>query len=51
MGKVLGKYRLGIGDAWVSLRIEQFIQSGRLEPVTQPAAEEPIYRRLLRKRR
>lgn len=51
VGKVLGKYRLGIGDAWVSLRIEQFIQSGRLEPVTQPAAEGPIYHRLLRKRR
>lgn len=49
VGKVLGKYRLGIGDAWAALRIEQLIQDGILEPVTQPAQDEPIYHRLLRK--
>ncbi len=49
VGRVLGKYRLGIGDAWVALRIEQFVQDGLLEPVTQPAQGEPAYHRILRK--
>lgn len=50
IGNVLGKYRLGIGDGWIALRIEEFIQAGLLEPVTQ--AEPPgSYRRILHKRR
>ena len=49
VGRVLGKYRFGIGDAWVATRIEQFIQQGMLEPVTQAGRDEPVYRRILRK--
>ena len=49
VGSVLGKYQLGIGDAWVALRIEQFIKDGLLEIVTQPKKEAPIYHRYLRK--
>lgn len=49
VGQVLGKYQLGISDAWIALRIEQFIQGGLLIPVTTPAPDDPVYRRILRK--
>ena len=50
IGNVLGKYGLGICDAWIALRIEQFIKDGMLEALTQPGSEDPIYHRILRKR-
>jgi len=51
IGKVLGKYELGIGDAWVVVhRIEKMISAGRLIPITEPAPGAPIYHRRLRKR-
>ena len=49
VGKVLGKYRLGINDAWIALRIEQWIRAGELEPVTKNPKKMPIYSRILRK--
>lgn len=49
VGRVLGRYQLGIGDAWVALRMEEFIQNGLLEPVTSPAPGEPVYHRILRR--
>ncbi len=49
IGRVLGKYSLGIGDAWVAHRIEGMIAAGRLIPVTQPAPGDPIYHRRLKK--
>lgn len=49
VGRVLGRYHLGIGDGWVALRIEDFIQRGLLEPVTQPEKDAPRYHRILRK--
>lgn len=49
IGRVLGKYQLGISDSWVALRMEQMIQNKMLEPVTQAASKEPFYRRILRK--
>lgn len=49
VGRVLGRYRLGIGDGWVARRIEAFIQAGLLEAVTQPEKDEPGYHRILRK--
>lgn len=51
VGRVLGKYRLGIGDAWVALRIEQMIRDGLLIPMTTPEPGAPIYHRVLRKAR
>lgn len=49
IGNVLGKYRLGIGDAWVALRIEKLIEKGMLE-ILEPAPEGDCgYRRKLRK--
>lgn len=50
IGKLLGKYELGIGDAWIALRIEEMIHSGELETVTEAAEDMPIYHRVLRKR-
>ena len=49
IGRVLGKYRLGIGDAWVALRIEEMIHAGKLEAVTAAAEDSPIYHRVLKK--
>ena len=49
IGRVLGKYNLGIGDAWVALRMEKMICDGFLEPVTEAPKDSPIYHRELRK--
>lgn len=50
VGRVLGKYQLGIGDGWVALRIEEMIGAGRLEIVTDSPKGAPVYHRILRKR-
>ena len=44
IGRVLGKYQLGIGDGWIAARIEGMIRTGMMEPVTQPEQGIP-YRR------
>ena len=49
IGTILGKYQLGIGDAWIALRIEQFIREGMFEVLTTPEPDRPIYSRRLRK--
>lgn len=49
VGRVLGKYQLGLGDCFISLRIEKFIKDGLLLPVTTPAPNMPVYHRILRK--
>lgn len=49
VGRVLGKYQLGIGDSWVALRIEEMIRTGKLEPLTELAEDSPIYHRVLKK--
>ncbi len=49
VGHVLGRYQLGIGDAWIAERIETLIQDGLLQPITEPEEGDPIYRRMLRK--
>lgn len=51
IGNVLGKYQLGIGDVWVSNRIEKMIDDGILEIVQDAPKGELRYRRILRKRR
>jgi hypothetical protein len=50
IGRVLGKYRLGIGDAWVALRIEEMIRAGALEVLSAASKDSPVYHRMLRKR-
>ena len=49
IGRVLGRYQLGIGDAWAALRIEEFIRQGLLAPVSGPEPDAPIYHRILRR--
>ncbi|MEG1061024.1 MAG: DUF3658 domain-containing protein [Oscillospiraceae bacterium] len=49
IGRVLGKYQLGIGDAWVALRIEKMIRDGKLTIVSAAAKDRPIYHKMLRK--
>ena len=50
IGKVIGKYSLGISDSLIALRIDSFINDGMLNPITQAKPEDPYYRRMLRKR-
>ena len=50
IGNIIGKYRLGMGDAFIALRIEDMIRNGELEAVTLVEAGDAIYRRWLRKR-
>lgn len=49
IGNVLGKYQLGIGDAWAALRIGKMIAEGKLEIVERAPADHPVYRQKLRK--
>ena len=49
IGRVLGENMLGIGDAWITHRIENMICSGSLIPVTEPAHDSPVYHRMLKK--
>lgn len=49
IGRVLGKYQLGIGDAWVALRIEEMIAAGKLKVVSPVVKNMPIYHRRLKK--
>jgi hypothetical protein len=49
IGRVLGKYQLGIGDAWVALRIEEIIHAGKLEVMSVVIEDMPIYHRMLKK--
>lgn len=49
IGRVLGKYQIGIGDSWVALRIEEMIHAGKFEAVNACEKDMPIYHRVLKK--
>ena len=49
IGLTMGKYQLGVSDGWYAHRIGQFIQDGRLLPLTKPEEGCPTYHRILRK--
>lgn len=49
VGQVLGKHQLGIGDAWIALRIEKCIKDGRLISLTVPESDVCIYHRVMQK--
>jgi len=49
IGRVLGDYKLGIGDSWVAHRIGSMIDAGKLESVTEAAKDLPVYHRKLKK--
>jgi len=50
IGRILGKYQLGISDGLLALRIEEMIHEERLEAVSSAPGDGPRYRRMLRKR-
>lgn len=49
IGRVLGKYQLGISDSWIAYRIEEMIQRGSLEVVSEAEDGSLSYRRRLKK--
>lgn len=49
IGKVIGKYSIGISDSLIALRIDSFINDGMLKPITQAKPEDPSYHRMLKK--
>lgn len=49
IGRILGKYRLGIGDYWIAFRIEEMIHAGKLEALTTASKDMPSYHRLLKR--
>ena len=49
IGKVIGKYSLGISDSLIALIIDRFVNEGMLKPITQAKPEDPYYHRILRK--
>ena len=50
IGRVLGKYEPGVGDAFLALRIDTMIRAGELEEAAPAAADEPSYRQTLKRR-
>lgn len=50
IGRILGKYQLGIGDGWIALRIEKMIERGLLSAVTEAGEDAPSYHRVLQRR-
>lgn len=49
IGRILGRYDLGISDWLLAWRIEELISRGMLTPITEPEENCPIYHRFLRK--
>ncbi|MBE6895140.1 MAG: DUF1835 domain-containing protein [Ruminococcaceae bacterium] len=49
IGNVLGKYQLGIGDAFIALRMDKFIESEILQVVPKTSRGPAVYHRKLRK--
>ncbi len=50
IGRLLGQYPIGMGDAFWALRLEEWIAQGRLEPLTAPEEGSPLYHRMLIKK-
>lgn len=49
IGRVIGKYQLGIGDSWIAFRIEEMIREGKLAAVSAVVEDMPVYHRVLKK--
>lgn len=50
IGRILGKYQLGIGDGWLALRIEEMIRAGKVGVVSSAPEDRPSYYRILKKK-
>lgn len=42
IGQVLGKYQLGVGDSWFTLRINKMIEENKLEVVSKSKTSHPL---------
>lgn len=49
IGRIIGKYQLGVSDAWLAQRVEKMIAHGKLEVVSKTSDEWLSYRQILRK--
>ena len=49
IGNVLGRHQLGIGDAFIALRMEKLIESEILQIVPKTSRGPAVYHRKLRK--
>lgn len=49
IGRILGKYQLGIGDGWLALRIEEMIRAEKLAVLSSEPENAPSYHRILSK--
>ena len=49
IGKIFGKYQIGINDVWYSFRIDEMIKTGYLEIVEEAPDKDVPYRRKLKK--
>ena len=49
IGRILGKYPIGLTDFQIAARVEILISRGILTPATQPEENSPIYHRYLKK--
>ena len=49
IGRVLGKYQLCVGDAFIAHRMETMIESGMLTVIHPAADDMPLYHRILQK--
>lgn len=50
IGRVIGKYQLGVCDAWLALRVEHMIDVGELEVVAAAPEDVSAYCKTLRKK-
>lgn len=49
IGRIIGKYQLGVSDGWLALRVEEMIERGELKALDAAPENNSIYRRTLRK--
>ena len=49
IGAILGRGQTGTSDAWLALRLEQWIRQGRLQVVTAAPEGSPKYHRILKR--
>lgn len=49
IGDIIGKYQLGIGDGWISRRIDAMIRGGEFSIVEEAPEDGPVYRKKLRR--
>lgn len=49
IGRIMGKYQLGISDSLISFRMDEMINEGKLKVVSEAGEDLPVYHRCLKK--